>query len=455
MNGDTIAAISTPLGEGGIGIVRLSGPQSAEILSRIFLPRKARCHVVPWRLTYGHVVDPEDGRAIDEVLAVHMPAPNTYTREDVVEINCHGGYAPLQAILSLALRHGARLAHPGEFTLRAFINGRIDLAQAESVLDVIQARTQIGLRVAVDQLGGRLSKEVSRVRGVVISALAYLTATIDFSDDEIPEQDVQGPLAEAIAGVEQLLNSADAGIIYRQGLRTAIVGRPNVGKSSILNALLRENRAIVTPVPGTTRDTLEEVINVKGLPVVLVDTAGIAATDDLVERLGVERSRGAMERADLVLWVVDGSSPLTDHDREIALDLCAKPVIVVVNKCDLDTVVGEEHLRELVPGSSLVRTSALTGEGLHQLEEKITETVFAGRASASDALLVSNPRHKDALARALDHLRAAIGGVVGGMPADFVTIDLTAAASALGEITGETVSEDLLETIFSKFCVGK
>jgi len=455
MNGDTIAAISTPLGEGGIGIVRLSGPQSAEILNRIFVPRRGGRRTAPWRLTYGHVVDPERGDTIDEVLAVRMPAPNTYTREDVVEINCHGGYAPLQAILSLVLRHGARLARPGEYTLRAFLNGRIDLAQAESVLDVVQAKTQVGLRVALDQLDGRLSKEVGKVRRSVISVLAYLTATIDFADDEIPEQDVDGPLAEAVSGVEQLLSNAEAGIIYRQGLRAVIVGRPNVGKSSILNALLRQNRAIVTPVPGTTRDTVEEVANVKGLPVVLVDTAGISATEDEVERLGVERSRAAMERADLILWVVDGSCALNEHDREIAGHLIAKPVIVVVNKCDVGTLVSEGELLELLPESLLVHTSAVTGEGLQLLEEAVSEVVLAGKASASDDLLVSNPRHKDALARALGHLRSARESVASGLPADFVTIDLTDAASALGEITGETVSEDLLETIFSKFCVGK
>src|SRR3990172_4616130 len=303
MYDDTIAAISTAVGEGGIGIVRLSGASAFAILGRLFV-RSSGGRLQPGRLMYGHARDPAMGENVDEVLASYMPAPRTYTREDVVEIDCHGGMVALQRVLELALCEGARLAGPGEFTLRAFLNGRIDLSQAESVIDVVRAQTEASLRVAVRQLEGGLAREVRTVRAQVLDILAYLTPTVDFAEDEIPPPDAAAPLQQAIAHVEKLLAGADAGIVYRQGVRTAIVCRPNVGKSSLLNALLREARAIVTAVPGTTRDTVEEVVNIQGVPIVLIDTAGITATDDVGERMGGERSRRAIEEADLVLLVV-------------------------------------------------------------------------------------------------------------------------------------------------------
>lgn len=454
---DTIAAISTPLGEGGIGIVRLSGPRSLAIARAIFRRRRPNAgeRLRSHRLYYGVISDPRSGAVVDEVLLAYMRAPHTYTREDVVEINCHGGPLPLQRVLELVLREGARLARPGELTLRAFLNGRLDLAQAESVVDVVRARTDVGLRLAVDQLEGKLSKAVRALRREILDILAYLTATIDFAEDDIPEQAVEEPLERAVGRVEELLAGADAGIIYRQGLQVAIVGRPNVGKSSLLNALLRENRAIVTPIPGTTRDTVVETANLRGIPVVLVDTAGIREADDLVERLGVERSRRAVERADLVLLLVDTSEPLQDYDREVAALVAAKPAVVVANKSDLPSQVEEEALASLLPGRPIVRTVANTGDGVHELEAAIVGEALSGRARASAESLVSNPRHKNALWRAREHLLAALSGRKDGLPADFVTIDLTAAVSALGEITGESVSEDLLETIFSRFCIGK
>ncbi|MCL5265084.1 MAG: tRNA uridine-5-carboxymethylaminomethyl(34) synthesis GTPase MnmE [Chloroflexi bacterium] len=455
MPDDTIAAISTPVGEGGVGIVRLSGPEALQILNSIFTRRRGGNSIVPWHVYHGHIVDPDSGEAIDEVLGVYMAAPKTYTREDVVEISCHGGLIPLQSILSLVLRQGARLAHPGEFTLRAFLNGRIDLAQAESVLDIIKARTRVGLHIAMHQLGGRLSQEIREVRGSIISVLAYLTATIDFAEDEIPEEDFAAPLRESIARVRGLLDSADAGIIYRQGLRTAIVGKPNVGKSSLLNALLRHNRAIVTPIPGTTRDTLEEAMSLGGIPLVLVDTAGITETGDVVERLGVERSRQAIQQADLALLVLDGSSALEENDREIAGLIWDRPAIVVINKSDLPQRIDVEETKRILGDRPLVRASTVSGDGLADVEEMIVGAVLRGKAAASDSLLVSNPRHKEALGRALSHLESAEASVQRGLPADFIAIDLSSAADALGEITGETVTEDLLETIFSKFCIGK
>ncbi|MDH4137757.1 MAG: tRNA uridine-5-carboxymethylaminomethyl(34) synthesis GTPase MnmE [Anaerolineae bacterium] len=464
---DTIAAISTPIGEGGIGIVRMTGPLAADILSRIFCPGRKRpgtsgerqgespypLSLIPYHLHYGHVVDPQSEETVDEVLVSYMPAPRTYTCEDVVEINCHGGVVPLRRVLELTLRHGARLAQPGEMTLRAFLNGRIDLAQAEAVLDIVQAKTEASLRVAVEQLGGRLSNEIRVMRAFLMDVLAYLEATIDFEEDEIPFQDIGPSLREAIERLEKLLANADRGIIYRQGVRTAIVGRPNVGKSSLLNALLRTSRAIVTPIPGTTRDTLEETVNLKGIPLVLVDTAGITAkTDDAIEKLGIERSRAALAQADLALLVIDGSEPLQSADSEIADLVGDKPAIVVINKVDLTQRAESDGL---LPQADRVSLSALTGQGLEKLEEAIVETVFSGRVMTADEPLVSSSRHKDLLAQALDHLKAAEGSHDEGMAADFVAVDLTAAVDALGEITGETATEDLLETIFAKFCIGK
>ncbi len=449
---DTIVAISTPIGEGGIGIVRLSGPMASPILERLFVPTSA-APVQVRRLHHGHVVDPATGERVDEVLAVYMPAPQTYTRQDVVEINGHGGIVPLRQILELCLHQGARLAGAGEFTVRAFLNGRLDLAQAEAVLDVVQAKTEAALRAAVDQLDGRLSDQVRALRATLLDALAWVEASIDFDVDDLPSRDLTLELAQAAARLEALLTNAERGIIYRQGIRVAIVGRPNVGKSSLLNRLLGTSRAIVTEIPGTTRDTLEETLNVQGIPVILVDTAGIAAAArDPVERLGIERSRAALAQADLALLVLDVSEPLTEADWAIAALLDSKPAIAVLNKIDrLDAAP--------LPPSGLplpsVPLSALTGEGLDALETAIADQVFSGRVISSDAPLVTHPRHKDALARAHASVESAQAALRQGLPVDCVAIDLTAAINALGEITGQTVSDDLLETIFGAFCIGK
>ena len=442
---DTIAAISTPLGEGGVGIIRLSGENARSIAEKIF-DKPLSDH----RLVYGRIVDPEHSEVVDEALVAYMVAPHTYTREDIVEINCHGGVVPLQRTLGLALGCGARLAGPGEFTLRAFLNGRIDLSQAESVLDIIQAKTDSSLRLAVQGLAGKLSGQIRGIRNELLSVLAYLTARIDFPDDEVEEQDASGPIQKALSDLENLIAGADAGIIYRHGIRTAIVGRPNVGKSSLLNRLLRENRAIVTPIPGTTRDTLEEMVNLKGVPFILIDTAGITDTEDAIESLGVERSRKAIAQADLVLLVIDAGKPLGAADSEIIALLDDKTALVVANKCDLPSRADFAGLRWPV-----VSISALTGEGLDTLEERMIDVALGGRVVSSDALLVTNIRHKEALQRASKHLSQARQSLQDDVPDDFVTIDLTAALNALGEITGETVTDDLLNTIFSRFCVGK
>lgn len=449
---DTIVAVGTALGEGGIGIIRLSGPEALSILQRLVVRATIREEWLPWRLSYGHVVAPADGSAIDEVLAVWMPAPQTYTRQDVAEIHCHGGLLALRRVLELCLQAGARLAEPGEFTLRAYLNGRIDLAQAEAVVDVVRARSRAGLVLAVGQLQGQLSERLHAVRNGLLAALAHLEAAIDFPEDEIPPCDLEGILGQAAADLDHLLAGAEQGMAYRQGVRTAIVGRPNVGKSSLLNALLRAERAIVTPIPGTTRDTLEETAVVGGVPLVLVDTAGIAPTEDPVEQLGVERSRQAIAASDLVLWVVDGSLPPADQDRAIAGMLDGRTAVVVVNKMDLPQAGGAE---DLGPGRPLVHISAKTGEGLAGLEQAVLDAVLAGRVQADEAPLVSRPRHVAALHRAREHVAGALRAQREGWPDDCLAIEVTGAVAALGEITGETVADDLVARIFSDFCIGK
>ncbi len=452
---DTIAAISTPLGEGGIGIVRLSGAEASAILCRVFVPSGQPSGFEPesHRFYYGHVVDPDSMAWVDEVLAVLMRAPRTYTRQDVAEIHCHGGIVPLRQTLRLVLGLGARLAEPGEFTLRAFLNGRIDLVQAEAVLDVVRAKTDVALRVAMQQLGGGMSSEVRRIRRGLLQALAHVEASLDFPEDEIPPLDLARGLAGAHEQIACLLARADEGMVYRQGVRTAIVGRPNVGKSSLLNALLRTSRAIVTPIPGTTRDTLEETLNLRGIPLCLVDTAGITDSTDLIERLGIERSRQAVERADLVVLVLDGSELLRPEDSQIADMVRNQTVIVVVNKMDLPTVADDGRI---LSQARHVHMSALTGEGLDLLEDAIVETIFSGQVQTPDLPEVSNPRHFEILRRALGHVTAAQASCESHVSAaDLLTVDLAAAVNALGEITGETVGEDLLEVIFSEFCIGK
>ena len=450
---DTIAAIATPVGEGGIGIIRLSGPDALPILRQLFRPRGGEVYR-PQHMRFGRLVD-AGGATIDEALAVYFRAPNSYTREDVVEIHCHGGALPLRRALELALAAGARLAEPGEFTLRAFLNGRVDLAQAEATLDLIQARTQTGLSLALDQLGGRLSREIKAARSEVLHSLAYVTALVDFPEDDVPDAEVLAPLRAALATVETLYRSAEQGVIFRYGARAVLVGRPNAGKSSLLNALLQVDRAIVTPVAGTTRDTLEETANLGGVPVVLIDTAGITETDDPVERIGVERSRRALEAADLVLLVLDRSELLTGQDRAIAELTHGKPTILVLNKNDLPPILDPEPVVATHPN---VRTtecvSAERGVGVDCLATAVARTLLAGEVLTGTAL-VTNPRHRDALGRARMELHDAIAGLEGGMPIDLAAVHLTVAVQALGEITGEAVGEDLLAEIFSRFCIGK
>ncbi len=450
---DTIAAVSTPMGEGGIGIVRLSGSQALAILQKVFRPASRGASTLEsHRFYYGHVVDPESTDPVDEVLAVWMGAPRTYTRQDVVEIHCHGGIVPLRQTLELLLRSGARLAQPGEFTLRAFLNGRVDLAQAEAVLDIVRAKTEVSLRVALEQLDGRISAQVRAIRSTLVALLAHLEASLDFPEDEIPSLDVSTALTQAHTRLAALLSQAGQGQIYRQGVRTAIVGRPNVGKSSLLNALLGRDRAIVSPTPGTTRDTVEESLNLRGVPLCLVDTAGIKASADPIEVLGIQRSHQALTQADLVLLVLDGSEALQQEDLEIAGLLGNHTVIVTVNKMDLPRVADADSV---LPNARHIQTCALTGAGLPDLENAIVECVFSGQVQTSDAPLVSNPRHCQALRRALDSVTLAQNAWQERSEPELVVVELRAAANALGEITGESAGEDVLEAIFSSFCIGK
>ena len=476
MQNDTIAAIATPPGHGGIGIIRVSGPDAFALVLPLFRQAAGQNDPPPsHQLTYGRILVPESGEILDETLVAFMRAPRTYTREDVVEIQGHGGPLVLSRILRQVLAQGARMANPGEFTLRAFLNGRLDLAQAEAVMDVIMAQTEVGQRLAMQQLRGRISEQVQQARSALLAAIARIEASIDFPEEDVPTpkaQDLLPFIEEARQQIDALLAGADQGRLYRQGLRAAIIGRPNVGKSSLLNALLRAERAIVTPIAGTTRDTVEEVANVRGIPLHLIDTAGITPTDDPVEQFGVERSRAAAGSADVVLLVFDGSEPLTMQDRQVSQELRTmgfgsphagdvpretrdRPVIVVINKADCQQRIALDELEQLWPGISRVTTSTRTGAGLTALEESIADLALTGKMVQGEGALVTSARHQEALRRAAEHLRASYAPLLSQLPLDFVSIDLRAAYDALGEVTGETADEDLLDQIFREFCIGK
>lgn len=456
---DTIAAISTPLGEGGIGIVRVSGPEAVEITGKIFKARRAGWEGnASHRLIYGHIYD-HGGNVVDEVLVGYMKAPYTYTREDVVEINCHGGIVPLRRTLELVLAGGARLAEPGEFSKRAFLNGRLDLAQAESVIDIIRSKTEAGLKMAVSQLKGRLSGKITELQDRLLGLLAQVEANIDFPEDDLEDatgQKIIDLSQELLAEINDLIKGADAGKIYRDGLSTVIIGRPNVGKSSLLNSLLRENRAIVTEVPGTTRDIIEDYINIRGIPLKIIDTAGLRETDDLVEKIGVEKTRDMIGRADLVLLVLDAARGLAGDDLTVIRQIGAKKTVILVNKVDVaEQRIKEQEVIELAEGRPVLWVSAETGQGIEELEEKIVEMVLGGQVAATDSLLVANVRHKTVLETAARHLAEAMEGIRENLPVDMVAIDIRTAWEALGEITGSTVTEDLLDRIFRDFCIGK
>lgn len=454
---DTIAAISTAIGEGGIGIVRVSGPEAIDVVERVFKAKSGKklTEADSYTAHYGHIIDGEE--IIDEVITLVMKAPKTYTKENIVEINCHGGTVVTSQILDLTLQNGARLAEPGEFTKRAFLNGRIDLAQAEAVIDIIRSKTEAGLEVALDQLEGGLSEKVSEIRGALISLLAHLEATIDFPEDEIEDfssKELEKRIDTSINKLDKLLKTSQRGKILKEGIEVAIIGRPNVGKSSLLNALLREKRAIVTEVPGTTRDVIEEIINVNGIPLKIIDTAGIRETEDVVEKIGVERSEEFLEQADLVLLVLDINQGITPEDKMLMKSIKDKDAVIIANKVDLDTKLEEEEIKDVLD-KPIVKTVAISSEGIEELEDLISDLVFSGKIKKENHTLITNMRHKNALDRARRHLSDVKKTFLKGLANDFITIDLRASLEAVGEITGDTIGEDIIDKIFADFCLGK
>ncbi|MDU4961311.1 MAG: tRNA uridine-5-carboxymethylaminomethyl(34) synthesis GTPase MnmE [Sporomusaceae bacterium] len=458
MSDDTISAVATAAGEGGIGIIRISGAAAIGIAGQLFSGVNGRtaAELKPFQAAYGRIADPVSGDVIDEALLLVMKAPHSYTREDVVEIHCHGGGVALRRILDLTFRLGSRPAEPGEFTKRAFLNGRLDLSQAEAVIDVIRAKSDASLRVAVSHLGGAMAAEVGSMRQHLLELIAHLEATIDF-----PEEDIDEPaMAAVVDGIvslavqtDRLLSTADTGRILRDGLSTVIIGKPNVGKSSLLNALVREERAIVTAIPGTTRDMIEEYVTVRGIPLRLIDTAGIRPTEDLVERIGVERARAVTGQADLLILMLDRSQPLSAEDREVLRLLTGRTAIILLNKSDLPPQWDAAVIGPLAAGHSLLEVSVLNREGLDRLEDEIVRLVYSGQA-VSEGAFVTSVRHLNCLREVQRHLQSAQEAAA-VMPADCVVIDLRSAWEALGKISGDTVGEDIIDEIFSRFCIGK
>lgn len=455
---DTIAAVATAYGEGGIGIIRISGEKALSILEEVFEFAGETSQIVNRRMTYGRIVDRENEQIIDEVLAVYMKGPKTYTAEDVVEINCHGSMVSLRKTLALVLRKGARLAEPGEFTKRAFLNGRLDLSQAEAVIDIIKAKTDRSFDVAMSQLEGALSLRVTEIRQKLLDLLVDITVNIDYPDEDIEEltyDKIEENILLIGEMIEKLLSTADTGRMIREGIRVAIVGKPNVGKSSLMNSLLRETRAIVTEIPGTTRDTIEEAISIRNIPVYLVDTAGIRETSDEVERLGIERSKAAFNEADFIIFIMDGSSAISDEDREIASYLDGRDSVVLINKNDLERGFTNDDVRELVNDPVIIETSLINNEGIEEIENHIEELVYGGELSQHDSTMVNNVRHIELLKQSRDSLRDAMEMALAREALDFIEVDVRNAYDLLGEITGETVSDDIINEVFARFCLGK
>lgn len=456
---DTIAAISTPPGEGAISIVRLSGEEAVVIADKVFKARKTLAEADSHTIHYGHIVDPKTQQPLDEVMVSVMRAPKTFTREDVIEINCHGGIVVVNQMLQLLLRNGARLAEPGEFTKRAFLNGRIDLSQAEAVMDLIRAKTDKAMQLALNQLDGDLSRLIRALRQEVLETLAQVEVNIDYPEyDDVEEMTTRLLLEKAnqVKGqLQSLLATAKQGKILREGLSTAIIGRPNVGKSSLLNHLLKEDKAIVTEVAGTTRDVIEEYVNVRGVPLKLIDTAGIHHTEDVVEKIGVERSRKALKDADLVLLVLNQSEELTGEDRELIAATNGMKRIILLNKTDLKEKLDKKDLSKLVGADTVFEVSVLNKEGLDQLEQAIADLFFGGQTQERDASYLSNARHIGLLEQAVSALDEVRVGIDAGMPVDLVQIDMTRCWDLLGEVVGDSVQDELITQLFSQFCLGK
>jgi len=460
INDNTIAAISTAPGEGGIGIVRISGSDSLKILDKIFKSSKNKdtMEFSTYNIRYGDIIDPENGSVIDEVLVSYMKSPNTYTKEDVVEINCHGGTIPVKRILETVLKNGAMLAEPGEFTKRAFLNGRIDLSQAEAVIDMIRSKTEKSMDAALLQLQGSLSKKLRDIRERLVDIMSHVEASIDFPEDDIEEvlfKKLESECIDILEQIEDMIQTSDTGKILREGLNTVIIGKPNVGKSSLLNALLEENRAIVTSVPGTTRDIIHEYLNIKGVPVNITDTAGIRETCDEVEKIGVERTKEYFSKADLIIFVLDSSDSFTKEDEQIFELIGDKKCIILINKVDLPTKLDRDVAQKYGSGKTVIDISIKSGKGIESLKDEIYDMVYRGEIKHTSEVLVTNVRHKDLLVKAKHALENAVYTLKESMPLDLVSIDIRECLERIGEITGETVQEDIINRIFTQFCIGK
>lgn len=458
MKTDTIAAIATAMSNSGIGIVRISGDEALEVADRIFRPKRGSRKVSDMEthtIHYGYVVDGEE--VVDEVMLLIMKAPRSYTCEDTIEIDCHGGVLVMKKILETVLKYGARPAEPGEFTKRAFLNGRIDLSQAESVIDVINAQNELALKSSVSQLQGAVLEKIRDIRAVVLHEIAFIESALDdpehVSLDGYPEQ-LHEIICDAHTKVKKLLDSSDNGKMLKEGINTAIVGKPNAGKSSLLNILVGEERAIVTEIAGTTRDILQEQIQIGGIGLNVIDTAGIRDTEDIVEKIGVNKSREYIEKADLIIYVVDSSTELDENDHEIIEAIQDKKAIVLLNKSDLDTKTDAAVLEKYLD-KPILSISAKNNTGIHELEKLIEEMFFSGKLSFNDEVYITNIRQKNALAEAESSLKMVLQSIDDGMPEDFFTIDMMNAYETLGTIIGESVGEDLVNEIFSKFCMGK
>lgn len=455
---DTIAAVSTVLGEGGISIIRVSGKNALKIVNDIFKSKnnKSILSMLPYTMRYGHIVDIETRDIIDEVLVAFMKAPHSFTAEDTVEINCHGGITATNRVLKEVFKAGARLAEPGEFTKRAFLNGRIDLSQAEAVMDIIRAKTELSMKAAVMQSVGKLSIKINSLRNILLMVIASIEATVDYPEEDLEEvtsENTIPQLVKLLSTIDSILITADEGKIIREGLSTVIAGKPNVGKSSLLNALLDENRAIVTNVPGTTRDVIEENFNLDGIPVKIIDTAGIRETSDVIESIGVIKSLEKIKEADLIILMLDLSRPLDSEDKKIIDNIINKKYIVLLNKSDLNSKIKFNEIESLNP-KYFIETSILSGEGIDSLKVMIKDMFFK-QEIASNNIMLTNTRHKNALINASKNIKQAIEVLYNTVAIDLASIDLRNAWSDLGQITGETVEEDIIDKIFSEFCLGK
>ena len=455
---DTIAAIATASGNSGIGIIRVSGDEAIEVVDKIFRPankNKKLANVESHTVHYGHIMDGD--KTLDQVLVIVMKNPHSYTGEDTVEIDCHGGMLILKKVLDLVLKNGARTAEPGEFTKRAFLNGRIDLSQAEAVMDLINSKNDFALNSSIEQLKGGVSDAIKDIRKDIIYHIAFIESALDDPEHislDGYDEEITKMLNENINKISKLVNSFDNGRIMKEGIKTVILGKPNAGKSSLLNLMLGEDRAIVTDIEGTTRDTLEENINFNGLSLKIIDTAGIRDTEDLVERIGVNKAKEIAKEGDLIIYVVDGSRELDDNDREIIKLINDKQAIILVNKSDMDTVINIDELKK-DSNRDVILFSAKNGEGMDQLEEEIRNMFYSGKVTYNDQVYITNARHKEALENALESLKQVKNSVDAGMPEDFYSIDLMDAYTDLGLIIGESVEDDLVNEIFSKFCMGK